>query len=464
MRSNLARANVESWYGDSVIRTPSTLGKVEKGFQASRAPEILCDWFQGTMPLSIRDSVLQRLTATFGTPALRADIPAAMHCYRECLEFPNGSRFYQSNRYVETCCIVLSGATNPSRYFSLIRQLLQAGVKATRFDLAFDDRRGQVSIDDVCNCVHLRSVITRWKSASITETVNLSSGVPLGKKVHFGSKTSAAYLVTYDKGLETETADEGEWVRWELRLSGEQANQFVTEFLADHPDAADGDLRKHVAKAKNQSAVLCHDAADYAVLDTDIAPELVDRFKRLALAALKSRLSFRDRSTALNTSRAAVLPWWESFLEYFDPANTDKVNLSDLDYDEAQNVKRQARNRELSARTHAEELLTEIYEEHIRPHQPKLAYRPDLIPEYGDAGFEDDGQPEDILSLVGLASVSASNVIPFLPKQDRRRSPIAKIKQSGMGAAVIAFPLRAPRKPVLHTTAKPTDSGRSNSS
>lgn len=464
MRSNLALADVASWHGDSVIRAPSTLGKVEKGFLASRPPEISCDWFQGTMPLSIRDSVLERLAVTFGAPALRADIPPEMRCYRECLEFPNGSRLYQSNRYKDTCCIVLSGATNPSHHFPLIQQLVQAGVKATRFDLAFDDRRGQVSIDDICNHLHSGTVISRWKNAAANETLNLPSGSCRGRKVQFGSKASDAYLVTYDKGLETETAEEGEWVRWELRLSDEQANQFVTEFLADNPDAADGDLRKHVAKASNQSALLCHDAADYAVLDTDIAPELVDRFKRLALAALKSRLSFRDRSTALNTSRAAVLPWWESFLEYFDPANTGKVDVSDLDYDEAQHVKRQARNRELSARTHAEELLTEIYEEHIRPHQPKLAHRPDLIPEYGDAGLQDDGQPEDILSLVGLASVSATNVIPFLSKRDCRRPPIAKIMQSGMGAKVIPFPLRAPRNSVLHIAAKPTDSGRSNSS
>lgn len=459
MRVSGALRKSEEQFGAPVIRTPSTLGKVGGSSQASRASEILCDWFQGTLPLSIRDAVLQRLTATFGVPRLGVDIPSAMRCYRECLEFPNGSRLYQSNRYGETCCIVLSGAANPSCHFPLIRQLVKAGVRTTRFDLAFDDRRGQVSIDDVCNQLHSGTAISRWKNATANETLSLPSGGRRGRKVQFGSKTSDAYLVTYDKGLETETAEEGKWVRWELRLSDEQANQFVTEFLADHPDASDGDLRKHVAKAKNQSALLCHDAADYAVLDTDIAPELVGRFKRLALAALKSRLSFRDRTTALNISRAAVLPWWESFLEYFDPdaevvdvGSDPDVGLSDDERfalnmasipdwpdadDERVIKKRQSERRKRQAYEKAGELLTEIFEEHIRPAMPEWLGD---IPDYRESEQRSwQEEADDLLVYVGLVPETGARIFQF------PRMSVAKTKATGMtktkGMNVISFPI-----------------------
>lgn len=447
MRASGALRKFEEQFSAPVIRAPSTLGKVGRGSQASRASEILCDWFQGTMSLSIRDAVLQRLTATFGMPRLRVDIPSAMRCYRECLEFPNGSRLYQSNRYGETCCLVLSGAVNPSCHFPVIRQLVKAGVKTTRFDLAFDDRRGQVSVDDICNQLHSGTVISRWKSATANETLNLSSGGRQGRKVQFGSKTSDAYLVAYDKGLETETAEEGEWVRWELRLSDEQANRFVTEFLADSPDATDGDLREHVAIAKNQSGLLCYDEADFAVLDTDIDLALVERFKRLALNALKSRLSFRDRTTALNISRAAVLPWWESFLEYFDPeaeavnvGSDPEVGLSDderlasnmatiPDWPEADDErvikKRQSGRRNRQAYEKAEELLTEIFEGHIRPH---LSDWLGDIPDYQEDNDRRGGLwgAEDPLVYVGLVPETGARILRF------PRVPVGRAKEVGV--------------------------------
>lgn len=459
MRASGALRKFDERFSTPVIRTPSTLGKVGGRSQASSASEILCDWFQGTMRLSIRDGVLQTLIANFGMPSFRADIPSAMRSYRECLEFSNGSRLYQSNRYGETCCIVLSGATNPSCHFPLIRQLIKAGVRTTRFDLAFDDRRGQVSIDDVCNQLHSGTAISRWKNVTANETLSLPSGERRGRKVQFGSKTSDAYLVTYDKGLETETAEEGEWVRWELRLSDEQANQFVTEFLVDNPEASDGDLRENVAKTKSQSAPLCHDASDCEVLGTDIDPELEGRFKRLALNALKSRLSFRDRTTALNISRAVALPWWEAFLEYFDPGaevvdvgSDPDVGLSDderfalnmasipdwLEADDERVIKkRQSERRKRQAYEKAGELLTEIFEEHIRPALPEWLGD---IPDYRESEqccWQEDA--DDPLVCVGLVAETGARIFRF------PRMPVGKTKETGMkktkGRNVISFPI-----------------------
>lgn len=282
--------------------------------------------------------------------------------------------------------------------------------------------------------------------------INLSSGGRRGRKIQFGSKSSDAYLVAYDKGLETETAEEGEWVRWELRLSDEQANEFVTEFFADNSDATDGDLRNFVAKAKSKSGLLCYDHSDYTVLGLDIAPELEERFKSLALSALKSRLSFRDRKDGLNISRAAVLPWWESFLEYFDPEAESVVVGSDPDAGLSEDDRFAANMASMRdwpeaedervfkkrlAYEKAEELLTEIFEEHIRPTQPDcLGDIPDC--HEGDR-YGGQGGADDPLVYVGLVPESGAAILRFPP------TPIGRTKEAGKRKAgrcnVIPFPV-----------------------
>ncbi|MDP3440258.1 MAG: replication initiation factor domain-containing protein, partial [Azonexus sp.] len=277
-----------------------------------------------------------------------------------------------------------------------------------------------------------------------------STGRRRSRKVQIGSKSSDAYLVAYDKGLETETAEEGEWIRWELRLSDEQANEFVTEFFADNSHATSGDFRSFVAKAKSRSGLLCYDHNDCRVFESDVAPELDEKFKRLALSALKSRLSFRDRKDGLNISRAAVLPWWESFLEYFDPeaefVDSDPdaglsegarfaSNMASIpDWPEAKDEKvikmRQACEK-------AEELLTEIFEEHIRHALPNWL---DDIPDYQeDDRYGGLGDADDPLVYVGLVPVSGAAIFRF------PMTPIGRTKQTGMRKTercnVIPFPV-----------------------
>jgi hypothetical protein len=130
-----------------------------------------------------------------------------------------------------------------------------------------------------------------------------------------------------------------------------------------------------------------------------------------------------------------VLPWWEFFLEYFDPKSEDKPDLGDVDYEEGQKLIGKKAARESKMRRQAEEILTEVYEEHIRPVAPKN-YLLELlhnIPEYGEPSPAPVSSTEDIheiaLALVGLMPNHNNNVILFpapnvrAVKDSGRKSP-----------------------------------------
>lgn len=416
--SNAIRSLPDGWELGDVIHTPSTIGKVGRGAQAA----IACDWFQATMPSAIRDAVVKQLASVFGAAEARGDIPKEMRCYRECLQFPNGARLYQANRYNETCCLVISGKAKPTGYFRLLTNLSALGLKITRMDLAFDDRRGVLSLNSVGEAVDAGNAVSRWKESSSHTRTSLTSGTHRGHSIQFGSKASASYLVAYDKGLEMGTDEEGEWVRWELRLSDSEAEKFAAELFSDFPQTGDAHLRGCIATPKARGVRLCYDASDNQVLDSEMSPELLERFKCLALNALKSRLSFRERATASNVSRAKFLPWWDSFLEYFDPHTEDISSQEDADYEGGQSLSRKKMRRETVIREQAEEILTEIFEEHFRPHVANyFAEQLRNIPEYGEPAPESGAQGIDdaALVLVGLLPIPDNNVIPF-PLSDWR--------------------------------------------
>lgn len=430
--SNAIRVRASDWELGDVFRTPSTIGKVEGKVGPKTRTGIVCDWFQATMPSSLREAVLKLLTSALGPAEVKSDIPKQMRCYRECLQFPDGARLYHLNDYRETCCLVISGKAKPTEHFCLLKSLLDLGVKATRMDLAFDDRRGVLSLGTVRDAGKAGNAISRWKEFDTHEKASLSSGVQRGQRIQFGSKSSASYLVAYDKGLETGIAEEGEWVRWELRLADLEADNFSAALFSDTPTSADTVVSEFPKKPKAEPVLLCYDSSEVPVLISDIPPEFVERFERLALDALKSRLSFRDRATASNVSRAKQLPWWESFLEYFDPLPNGIPNQECAEYEGGQSLTDKKKYREIATRGQAEEILTAIYEEHIRPHVAnhfKELLR--NIPEYGDPApaSGDKGIDEAALALVGLLPIQDNNLIPFPSSRWRGASDVDKTLQ-----------------------------------
>lgn len=438
--SHAIRALAFDWESGDVIRTPSTIGKVEREAQAA----IACDWFQATMPSAIRNTVVKQLASVFGAAEARSDIPKEMRSYRACLQFSEGARLYHSSRYHETCCLVISGKAKPTEHFCLLKTLFALGVKVTRMDLAFDDRRGVLSLTSVCEAVDAGMTVSRWKGARSQANTSLSSGAQRGRSIQFGSKYSASYLVAYDKGLETGEAEEGEWLRWELRLADSEATKFSAAFLADASTSADPIARGYPKEAKVTPCLLCYDASDMPVLDSDISPDLVERFGRLALHELKSRLSFRERATTSNVSRAKQLPWWESFLEYFEPLSNEALLQVCEEPEEGQSLSDKKRVRENAVRWQAEEILTEVYEEHIRSHaSSRLEELLRSIPEYGHPAPRSgaEGVDEIALAFVGLHPSHETMVIPFPVLNQGTSKQTSKELQPRL-AEVVSLPVR----------------------
>ena len=151
-------------------------------------------------------------------------------------------------------------------------------------------------------------------------------------------------------------------------------------------------------------------------MDTDISPELVERFQHLAIQALKSRLDFRERSTTSNVSRAKAIPWWDSLLEYFDPISDGMPNHQCAEYEGGPSLTEKKKRRETVVREQAEEILSEVYEEHIRPHASnRLEELVRNIPEYGDPAPDSgaDEVDESALAFVGLHPNHEAMVLQF---------------------------------------------------
>lgn len=443
--SNAARVRTSDWESGDVIRTPSTIGKVERKAGPKWRAEISCDWYQTTMPSSIRDAVLTQLSTEFGTPEVRSNIPKAMHGYRECLEFPNGARLYYSNCYQETCCLVISGQANPNEHFHALSGLRDLGMKSTRVDLAFDDRRGILPLEAVYRAAKDGSAVSRWKEVGSFEKTTLASGKLRGRSIQFGSRSSASYLVIYDKGLETGCAAEGKWIRWELRLADSAAEKFVAAFMEDASTPTNAVVQEAPQKTETKPTLLCYDDSDMPVLDTDMSPELVERFQLLAIQALKSRLSFRERDTTSNISRAKVLPWWDLLLEYFDPISEDMPNRQCAEYEGGPSLTEKKKRRESVVREQAEEILTEVYEEHIRPHaSSRLEELVRNIPEYGDPAPESgaDEVDESALAFVGLHPKHEAMVLQFPALIQAGASRRPSLGLQPRRAEVVSLPVR----------------------
>lgn len=106
----------------------------------------------------------------------------------------------------------------------------------TRIDIAIDDKGCKYySLDELeneCKLLHVRS---KWRRRESIVSKTINSDVSMGHTINFGSRTSGIMLRVYDKKLERNqflSPDDSnyiyyEWVRWELELHKEVANNII---------------------------------------------------------------------------------------------------------------------------------------------------------------------------------------------------------------------------------------------
>lgn len=90
----------------------------------------------------------------------------------------------------------------------------------TRLDLAFDDHKGLLDINEICEDVEDQSYISKFRGWQVTR----SDG---GDSVTLGSRSSEVLIRIYDKAAERGFDDGRHWIRVEIQLRRERARAFL---------------------------------------------------------------------------------------------------------------------------------------------------------------------------------------------------------------------------------------------
>ena len=137
-------------------------------------------------------------------------------------------------------------------------------IHLTRVDIAFDDVKGLLNIDQICEKVKNEEFTAR---TSKYECI-YSNG---GNAVYFGSKKSNIFIRIYDKAKERGFSNGLHWIRAELQIKDDNANGFVKELR--HQD-----------------------------------------IKELYLGILRNYINFREPTDDTNKRRWPISPFWSDLL------------------------------------------------------------------------------------------------------------------------------------------------------
>lgn len=104
----------------------------------------------------------------------------------------------------------------------LIGRLNEKDCKATRIDLAIDDKSGDI-IDmlKIRKDIKRANVVSKWKTSLEYIKRNLKDGQVIGNTINVGSRQSEIFLRIYDKSKEQGL--HGKWTRMELEIKGKKA-------------------------------------------------------------------------------------------------------------------------------------------------------------------------------------------------------------------------------------------------
>lgn len=126
--------------------------------------------------------------------------------------------------------------------YSLLLDLLDALSEIatfTRIDLAIDDIGcNYYSCNDVINMIENQQLVSKFKNYQHVCSSSLCDAARQGQTIYLGSRQSEIMVRIYDKKLEFFSRHNVtcpyEWVRWEMELKKDRANQAVKQLLETH--------------------------------------------------------------------------------------------------------------------------------------------------------------------------------------------------------------------------------------
>lgn len=143
--------------------------------------------------------------------------------------------------------VIISGEALRTHFpepFELVKKLYLSGqVKFSRLDIAFDDFTGSLNIPRLVDSLRSGYVVASSRSWSCLENGTIGADVSevVGEGVMIGKRDSESCIRFYNKTLQQKTLENSEnlpipdvWVRMELELKRDKANDFVSKWVDDY--------------------------------------------------------------------------------------------------------------------------------------------------------------------------------------------------------------------------------------
>ncbi len=200
---------------------------------------IKLDWLNTTLPCRQLQAVADLVSVHLGE-SVRNEW--GKHTYRNHLSWESSAALFWTEGRLE-CLLSLNGDSldfipvEKQRQF--LADLKKLGAKGTKIDIALDDYERRVSIEEIERAFNSREVCgfrlgerkkpTRWKGDQLEI---IGDSFDLGRR---GGNGSGKALKVYDKMLES--GGEIDAIRWELKLSGERAEQVFDRLASCETDA-----------------------------------------------------------------------------------------------------------------------------------------------------------------------------------------------------------------------------------
>lgn len=205
---------------------------VIRGAKSQEPNTVSIDWLRLSGPRSSFYEALALLEKRFGP----TEPGAGRFFVNTGYHWPEGGVFRdeQAERNKDYCVVELPGKLISELEHEAVQRLLYEltalGFRTTRIDVAldfFDRPRLIETVAESCEAGELCRSRTYQRITQCSLGALVAHGVNIGQR---GKKGSGRYLRVYDKGLEQKTHDPGEWIRWEVELSDDCAQQFAMRF------------------------------------------------------------------------------------------------------------------------------------------------------------------------------------------------------------------------------------------
>lgn len=194
---------------------------------AQSSPQISIDWLRLTGPKENLHAAVEELAKYFGNPTFgkgRYFLNHGYHYGSAAIYFDHDNETPKEHTVVDIPGAALN-ELNHRQHITLARSLLMHGFRATRCDIAVDFFATPNlirTIVDSCKAGQLCRARVYTPQEQVSINTRNAYGCNIGRR---GKHGSGRYLRVYDKGLETGTKPEGQWVRWEAELSSDPANE-----------------------------------------------------------------------------------------------------------------------------------------------------------------------------------------------------------------------------------------------